>query len=202
MNQKIRKILIISALVIGTTLPALAQERIATVDLRKVFDGYWKTKQANAAIKERGAEMEAELQALVADFETAKEEYQKLLESASDQAVSITEREKRKKAADQKLRTLQEDERTIQQFQRTARTTVEEQQRRMRENILEEVMAVITSKSKAGNFTMVFDTAAESANRTKIILYTTNPNDLTTAVLTQLNATAPLDMDLSAEESE
>ena len=116
-------------------LPSLAQDHIATVDLRKVFDGYWKTKQANSALKERGAEMEKELKGLVADHDAAQKEYQDLLESANDQAVSITERERRKKKAEDKLKELQEDAQNIQQFQRQARTTIDEQQRRMRESM-------------------------------------------------------------------
>jgi len=196
MNRNIRNLIIVSALILGTTLPALAQDRIATIDLRKVFDGYWKTKQANSALKERGDEMEKELKGLVTDFESAKEEYQGLLESANDQAVSITERERRKKKAEDKLKQLREDEQTIQQFQRQARTTIEEQQRRMRDNILEEVKATITSKAKAAKFTLVIDTAAETPNRTPVILYSSNPDDLTAGVLSQLNATAPPDVDL------
>ena len=34
-----------------------AQGRLATVDLRKVFEGYWKTKKADAQLKERGADV-------------------------------------------------------------------------------------------------------------------------------------------------
>jgi Skp family chaperone for outer membrane proteins len=37
---------------------ALAQTKIATVDLRKLFDNYWKTKQAQAAIQERAAQLD------------------------------------------------------------------------------------------------------------------------------------------------
>jgi Skp family chaperone for outer membrane proteins len=202
MNRSIRNLVILSSLVVFTALPSLAQDRIATIDLRKVFDGYWKTKQANAALKERGDEMEKELKGLVADFETAKGDYQSLLESANDQAVSITEREKRKKKAEDKLKQLREDEQTIQQFQRQARTTIEEQQRRMRDNILEEVKATITSKAKAGNFTLVVDTAAETPNRTPVILYTSDPDDLTDAVLGQMNATTPPDMNLKESAGE
>lgn len=197
MNRNIRTIVLALVLAVSTQLPVLAQDRIATIDLRKVFDGYWKTKQANAALKERGDEMEKELKGLVADFESAKEEYQALLESANDQAVSITERERRKKKAEDKIKELREEEQTIQQFQRQARTTIEEQQRRMRDNILEEVKATITTKAKAGNFTLVIDTAAETPNRTPVILYSSDPDDLTDAVLSQMNATAPPDVNLS-----
>ncbi len=193
--------MMVSVLVLCTALPAVAQEKIATVDLRKVFDGYWKTKQANAALKERGDEMEKELKGLVADFESGKQEYQTLLESANDQAASITERERRKKKAEDKLKSLREDEQNIQQFQRQARTTIDEQQRRMRDNILEEVKATITSLAKSGGFTLVFDTAADTPNRTPVILYTSDPDDLTDAVLSQLNATAPADMEKEADTS-
>jgi len=195
MKQYIGKFMLAAVLSLAMGLPAVAQDKIAVVDLRKVFDSYWKTKQANEALKERGTEMEKELKGLVSSFEAGKEEYQKLLESANDQAVSSTERERRKQKAEEKLKQLREDEQTIQQFQRQARTTIDEQQRRMRDNILEEVKAAITSKAKAGNFTLVFDTAAETPNRTPVVLYSNDPDDLTDAVLEQLNATAPLDLD-------
>src|SRR5678809_1237747 len=67
---------------------AMAQNRIATIDLRKVFDGYWKKKQAEAALKERQSDIEKEDRNMVDDYKKAKEEYQSLLTSANDQAVS------------------------------------------------------------------------------------------------------------------
>ena len=97
MNRSIYILTVLLALLVCVPLASTAEDRIATVDLRKVFDGYWKTLQANDAIKERGEELERELKGLVTDFESSKEEYQSLLESANDQAVSITEREKRKR---------------------------------------------------------------------------------------------------------
>ena len=39
---------------------ALAQQKIATVDMRKLFDGYWKTKQAETALNDRKAELDKE----------------------------------------------------------------------------------------------------------------------------------------------
>ncbi len=200
MNKQIAHWIVIVILALSTAGSALAQDRIATVDLRKVFEEYWKTKQANAALKERGTELEKELKAMATDFEAAKEEYRKLLESANDQAVSSSERDKRKKAAEEKFKDLNDKQQSIQQFERQARTTVDEQQKRMRDNILDEVKAAITSKAKAGNFTFVVDTAAETPNRTPVFLYNNSPNDLTDAVLSQLNATAPLDLEASGSK--
>lgn len=172
---------------------AMAQNRLATIDLRKVFDGYWKKKQAEAALKDRQADMEKEDRNMVEDYKKAKDEYQSLLASANDQAVSTDERDKRKSAAEEKLRRMKEMEDTITQYERQARTTMGEQSQRMRSNILTEIRNVVNAKAKAANFSLVIDTAAESINNTPIFLYTNNENDITDAVLQQLNATAPAD---------
>jgi outer membrane protein len=173
--------------------PALAQSRMATVDLRKVFDGYWKKKQAEAALKERQTDMEKEDRNMVDDYKKAKDEYQSLLASANDQAVSTEERDKRKSGAEEKLRRMKEMEESIATYERQARTTIGEQSQRMRSNILTEIRNVVNAKAKAGNFSLIVDTAAESINNTPIFLYTNNENDITDAVLQQLNATAPAD---------
>ena len=84
MNRTIRILIAVLAFALLGTVGALAEDRIATIDLRVVFDGYWKTKQANDALKERGVELEAELEGLVEDFKVATDDYKTLLESAND----------------------------------------------------------------------------------------------------------------------
>jgi Skp family chaperone for outer membrane proteins len=172
---------------------AMAQNRIATIDLRKVFDGYWKKKQAEAALKDRQTDMEKEDRNMVDDYKKVKEEYQSLLTSANDQAVSSDERDKRKNAAEEKLRRMKEMEDSIAQYERQARTTIGEQSQRMRSNILTEIRNVVNSKAKAAGYSMVIDTAAETINSTPVFLFNNNENDITDSVLQQLNSTAPAD---------
>src|SRR6266478_7696494 len=198
LHKIIPAVLLISAL--GG--PAWAQSRIATVDLRKLFDNYWKTKQADAALKDRAADMEKEHKNMLDDWKKAKEDYQGLLGSANDQAVSTDEREKRKKSAEDKLKYIKETEDTIAQYERQARSTLDEQKKRMRDNILGEIRTAINAKAKSSGFSLVFDTAAESANGTPIILFTANDNDMTDAILAQLNAGAPIDTPKPDEKKE
>ena len=82
---------------------ALAQGKIATVDMKKIFELYWKKKQAEAALKERGTDMEKELKNMVDDYKRVKEDYQNLMNTASDQAASPEERDRRKKESEDKL---------------------------------------------------------------------------------------------------
>jgi outer membrane protein len=181
---------------------AYAQGRLATVDLRKLFDGYWKTKKADAQLKERASDMEKEHKTMLDDWKKGKEDYASLLADANNQVLSPEERDKRKKSAEDKLKQLKETEDTISTYERQARTTLEEQKKRMRDSILDEIKVAITSKAKAAGYAMVMDTAAESVNTTPVVLYCNNENDVTQAVLEELNKNAPVELPSSDQKAD
>jgi len=174
--------------------PAWAQGRIATIDLVKVLDKYWKREQAEAVLKERLADMEKEFKNMGTDFNKAKDEYQKDLAGANDQAVCQEERDKRKRAAEDKLKYLRDQEDTMRQYRAQATATLDEQGRRMRENILGEIRTLVNAKAKTAGYAMVVDTSADSAKGTPIVLFNTGENDITETILSQLNSTAPADV--------
>ncbi len=177
-----------------TSLPALAQPKMATVDLKKLFDNYYKTKLATAAIQERADELEKDDNGMLDDLKKHNDQYQTLLASASDQAVSQDERDKRKQEADDMYKQLQDQQGAIQQFERQAQVTISDQRQRMRDDILDEIKKAVADKAKASGDTLVVDTAAQSANGTPIIVFTDATNDVTDDVLRQLNSTAPPDL--------
>lgn len=177
--------------------PVFAQSRVGIIDLSKVFDNYWKTKEATAALKTRAGDMDKQNKDLMDKYKSLTEDYQKLLTSANDQAVSAEERGKRKAAADAKQQELKDQEQAIDSFRRSAATTLDEQKRRMRDKILVEIRAAIDAKAKAAGYSIVLDSAAMTPNATPVVLYTNGDNDMTTDILSQLNATAPVGMDLS-----
>ena len=190
MTKSIKPFLAV-AILLSFGLPSYGQSKVAIVDLRKVFDDYYKTKAADKTLKDRAEDLEKERKVLTDQYQKLNEDWKKAVDGASDQAVSADEREKRKKAAESKLLEIKELEQNLTQFDRGSRTTLEEQQRRMRENILAEIRTVVTTRAKAANYSLVIDSAAESFNKTPVVLFTNGENDITTAVLSQLNANAP-----------
>ena len=179
-------------LLVCLTLSASAQGKIAIVDLRRVFDEYYKTKAADAQLKDQAADLAKESKAYMEQYQKASDDYKKLLDDANNQAVSQDEREKRKKSAEGKLVEIKELETTIRQFENTARTTLEEKKRQMREKILTAIRDIINAKAKTAGYALVIDTAAESVNQTPVVMYNNGDNDITTAVLQELNASAPI----------
>jgi outer membrane protein len=197
-TASIRKLLVkgmmVACLTAAVSLQAQSSFKLGVIDLVKTFDSYWKTKQADANIKDRGADFDKSLKSMTDDFEKAKEEYRKLTEGAADQAVSSDEREKRRKGAEAKLSELREIGNSIEQFKKQATTTLGEQQRRMRDNILKEIREVINTKAKAGGYTSVIDISALSTTATPVILFNSGGNDITDDVISTLNVTAPANL--------
>ena len=188
----LRTTILTVSLLVFLGVPALAQTKIGTVDLRKLFDGYWKKKQAQVALDDRKAQLDKDDKGMRDDLKKGGDEYQKLLEQANDQAISADERDRRKSVAADKLRQLQDSKTAIDQFERQAQVTLSEQSQRMRENILTEIKAAVSTQARTAGYSLVIVAAAETANATTAVIYSNGENDLTAAVLKQLNAGAPL----------
>ncbi len=194
MKRILSTTLLITGLAFG--LAAQAQTKIGVVDLKKVFDGYWRTKQADAQLKERAADFEKARNGLIEDYKKANDDFRKANEGANDPALSADERDKRRKELEKKLQDVREQENSIRTFDQNTRQALADQQGRMRESVLRDIRGVLDEKAKAAAFNLVLDLAATSINQTTVVMYSTlggTDADLTDAVLKQLNANAPPD---------
>lgn len=186
-----KRLLIACSCVLLALGASAVDQKIATIDLRKVFDNYWRTKQADVKLKEDAGELEKDRKIMVDQFQKNEEKYAKLLDSIKDPALAPAERDKRKKDAEGELLGLREMENRIKQFDATSRAQLGEKQRRIRDNILSEIKETIKAKVRTEGYTLVFDTAAETPNGTPILLYTSGNDDITEIVLKELNINAP-----------
>src|SRR6185437_279759 len=165
---------------------------VAVIDLKRVFDNYWKRKQAQAQIDDQKADFEKKFKGMLDDYQKANEDYKKLIDSANDQAVAGDERDKRKSAAEKKLVEIKEIDQQATLFQKNSNEMLSLQVRRMTENILKDIRELVDAKAKAGGYSLVLDTAAQSAAGTPVVLFSNGENDITAEILSQLNATAPI----------
>lgn len=175
----------------GGHLLAQAQQKIAVVNLKTVFDGYWKTKESDGIVKRRQKEFNNERQKMLDDYQKANQSYSNLTASAGDQAISSAERDKRRQAAEDKLREIREIQDSMTKFARQFQVSIRSQVMRMRDDILKSIRDVIGQMAQQKGYNLVLDTAALSVDQTPIVLYQTGLPDMTHDVLTQLNSTAP-----------
>lgn len=192
MRMLLKRLVPVLVLFVGTS--AFAQFRISTVDIGRVFTNYWKTKQANVALHDLQTDLEKTDNDMKANFTKAKDDYQKLLDSVNDPAVSSEERDKRQKDTESKLRDLREQNDELETFERGAESRLVEQGKRTHDNILSDIKVVVAAKAKADGYTLVIDTAARDLNDVPVVLYyVPGTNDITDAVIEQLNIGAPVD---------
>ncbi len=180
----------------AVTLPVVAhaQTKLAVVDMQKVFDGYWRTKQADENLKNRANDLEKARAGMVDDYKKANEEFKKILDSITDPSASNDEKEKRKQDAEKRRAEIAGIEQNVRSFDENSRKTILDQQKRMRDSVLRDIRGVVEEKAKAGGYQAVIDTAATSLNQTPIVVYTSlvgSTDDLSDAVLKALNANAP-----------
>ncbi len=191
MKKFVTFVVIAAGCVVLAGAAVAADQKIGTVDLKKVFDKYYKTIQSTAALKLEAADMEKERKQMMDNAERHKTEWQTLIDKANDQAVSSEEREKSKKAAEQKYVELESDKQSITEFDRASASRLREKELQRRDAIVKEIRGILNVDAKAGGYTMVLDPSGESGNMVPVVLYTNGQNDLTDALIKELNSTAP-----------
>ena len=171
----------------------VAQEpvKIATVDLLKAFDSYWKTKLSNDQLKERGADFDKARVGMIDDLDLLREEYTRLNVSAQDPANSDETRSGDLKKAQEKFTEYKRLEQQIIEFNKNAQKTLGDQTRRLRKGRLGEIQEVSSVKAKELGYDLVIDSSQDVLlPRTPTLLYTNGKNDITTVIIDILNENA------------
>ena len=187
--KNFRLTLLTVILLAATAFSVSAQTKVANVDMKKIFNSYWKTKQATTALENRKTELRKEIKDMADGLEKAQTDYKQLLDQSNDQAISTDEREKRKQAAASKAKEINSSKVALEQFQRQAEAQLADQSQRMSGNLVTEIQKAVADKAKAGGYTLVLNSAT-----TEVVVYSDPQSDITDAVLTQLNAGAPIDL--------
>jgi Skp family chaperone for outer membrane proteins len=174
-------------------LTGTAQEpvKIATVDLLKAFDSYWKTKLSNDQLKERGTDFDKVRIGMIEDLNLLREEYNRLNVSIQDQANAEEKRADDQKKAQVKLAEFKHLEQQVIEFNKNAQKTLGDQTQRLRKGRLDEIQTVISAKAKELGYDWVIDSSQDvMLPRTPTVLYTNGKNDLTAVVIGILNEAA------------
>lgn len=186
---------VVHSLVLASALLALsafaADQKIATVDLSKVFDKYYKTIQSTASLKLEAADMDKERAQMIDSEKKHEDEWRALIDKANDQAVSAEARDQSKKAAADKYAELESDKQSLAEFNRVATTRLREKQHQRTEEILNEIRGVLNADAKAAGYTLVLDSSGVSLNSAPVVVFSNGQNDLTDSLIKELNAAAP-----------
>jgi outer membrane protein len=181
---------VVSAIILsGATVRA--ELKIATIDLRKVFDNYYKTKQADEILKKDADDVQKDHKDYVDKYKKLEQDWKDLITRANDQTIQSSERDKAKQQAEKKLVELRDEEQLVNDYDRVAQQKLFEKKKLKWDAIVTEIRQIVNAKCKAAGYNMVLDISGETMNNTPVVLYSDGSSDVTDTILKELNATAP-----------
>ncbi|HEY5345790.1 MAG TPA: OmpH family outer membrane protein [Verrucomicrobiae bacterium] len=187
--KNLRYLVLTVVLLVATIVSASAQTKMATVDMKKLFNGYYKTKLSQTSLENRKAELRKEIKDMADGLDKSQADYKQLLDKANDQTLSSDERTKNRLASDDKAKEISNSRAAIEQFQRQAEAQLGDQSQRMSVSLVGEIQKAVADKAKAGGYSMVLNSAS-----VEVVVFANTDNDITASVLAQLNAGAPIDV--------
>lgn len=192
--MKIERILF--AIVIFSMLacgPALMAERqkFAVVDMKKLFDDYYKSKIANANLKKQAEVYKEYAERLNESRLKLQEEFKELRDASLNIALSESEKENKRLAAQDKYRQWKAKEAEYTQYNQDKQKKLLDAQSKQRMGILDEIKALIRKRCVLEGYTIVFDVSGKTLNDIPSIIYFNPSVDLTESVLKELNRGQP-----------
>ena len=179
--------LILASLAFGAVSASAQTIRIGTVDMKKVFENYYKTKDAEARINEARNAAKKEMDDRMDVYNKGVNEVKKMNEEIESPALAKEAKEAKSKVRDEKVGELNTMQREINEFRQTREKQLQEQSVRMRGGIVDEINKIVEAKVKSENFDVVFDKSGPSLNGVPIVLYSRDAYEFTDEVIKSLN---------------
>ena len=197
-----KKIVALAIMLAGLAVTARAQDvRIAFVDMDKTFTEYYKTKLADAQLKDQAEEFKTERKKMVDSFQKLQADFDSMREESQNTALNEDVRNDKRAAAEEKLVEIREQESKIRRYDESRQKQLDEQSRRMRNRLVDEIKVVIKSYSQSAGYTAVLDSSGNSMNGVGLVIYSDVKFDITSNIIDLLNKGKTLDTAPAADDS-
>ena len=180
------------ALSSGFASQARTEIKVGTIDMQKVFTAYYKTHDAEDKLKEAQKAYKDELDQRMDAYKKNLDTINKLNEEMNKPELSGASKDQKAQERDSKIAETKGLEKEISDFRSTRERQIQDQLKRMRDGIVEEIMKVVNDQVKTQNYDIVFDRSGFSANNiVPVLLYARDNYDFSESVITKLNANRP-----------
>ncbi len=185
---------------LGFAGTAFAELKIGTVDMKKIFEGYWRTKEAETKMSETRAVLKRDLDERMEKRKELQDSIEKLNDDIKKPELSKDRATAKMKERDDKIGEWQTMMRELQQYQQEKEKQLADQTLRIRNGIVEEILKVVNEKTQAENFDLVFDTSGNSINNVPVVISAKASYDFTKEIVEKLNTNRPKASEASAEK--
>jgi outer membrane protein len=187
------KSLLFSLALLMASAVSAADLKIGVVDVAKAFSEYYKTKDANSQLQENANKAKEELNERLAAQKKLIDDAESLNKQASDPVLSEQGRQKKGAELKGKVNELRSLEKDIQEFRQRRSDQLQQENMQQRKTLYDEILKVITDKSRADGYDLVFDRSGVSASLMPFLLFAKDgvTTDFTPELIVELNKNAP-----------
>lgn len=181
-----------AAAALSTATPAFAQNmKIGIVDMKRVFQDYHKTKDAEKKVNEDKSKAKKELDERSAKYRDLITKWNEIEKVLKDKLVNEELKSQKQKEAQEIISEARALERDMEEFRRRREQQLQEQVIRMRKGLLEDIKSRVEDKAKRDNYDLVFDKSGMSPSGVPFLLHSKDAVDFSTEVIADLNKGAP-----------
>ncbi|OGV34447.1 MAG: hypothetical protein A2020_14825 [Lentisphaerae bacterium GWF2_45_14] len=174
-------------MLLGAGLLSAADQKIAVIDMDKVFTEYYKTKISDANLKKQADIFRNYAEKLKDSLAKLQDEYKKLRDDSLSVALSETERENKRLLAQDKYRQLMTKSAEIQQYEREKQNHMRDEYEKTRAKLIAEIKAEIQKRCALEGYTIVLDMSGKTLNNIPVVMLSSPSIDITEGVIKELN---------------
>jgi outer membrane protein len=162
--------------------------KIASLDMSKIFDEYYKTKKAKDELKDAADAVEKDLRSRDAEIQKAAAEVRRLEEEAENPAYTDEKRAAKRKECDQKRSEYRMMSTQAQDLVVNKKRDLESQQAKVRNVLVEEITKTIQEKARKEGYVLVIDKTGKTLSGVSPFIYVQDALDITADVIKMINA--------------
>jgi len=178
---------ILATLTLGFATSAQAEMKVGTLDMNNVFTQYYRTKDAETKLNEARASAKKELDDRLETLKKSMDDINKISADIEKPELSKDAKEKTAKSRDEKVAEARNLDREIAEFRGTRERQLQEQFMRMRKDIVDDIMKVVTVKVKEAQYDLVLDKSGMSIGQIPVIVYSKETMDFSKDIIDTLN---------------
>lgn len=178
---------IIIILFIFFLIPSSIYAKTGFVNLRELFEGFYKTELAQDQINQQIEEVSFERELRLEDISQIREEIEVLRSESRDEKFSEEARKNKRLQLEDRLIEMQEVKNELRDFESLRKQQIDEQNKRMQKGLLDEIQAEIINYGNENGYDVIIDRSARSSLGTEIVLFVGLRSDVTAFILERLN---------------
>jgi outer membrane protein len=161
------------------------------VDMAKVYDGYYKSEDGNAKLREAEQKAQEQVEELNKQGQGLVDEYKELLEQSKNTVLTPEARSKAETEAQKKMEEIQRKQGAVQDFSVKTRNSLQQRMKIQRDLLLEEITKVVNDIAKRKGATLAIDKSGPTLFGIPSVLFADPSYEITDEVLKEVNKDKP-----------